>query len=606
MRTVAAGCLAAALVAAMLLPFARVAEAGPALQGSNVSACTGIDPKTGLSLQSRVITPSTILQCETAWVSVTVGAVCDAVPLHIVIDIDKSGSMVGQPIQDVKAAARALVRALDMQNHPNIQIGLVSHGDPAQVNAFLTDREGQILGQIGNLIAGGEDNLADSINKSYSTLTRERGSLAERPVEVIVVLSDGGQTYPPDMGVRAAARPKGDGVLMVGVCAENGTQGGCQAMRQIASTSSYYFEAKGTGGLTRIFTEIARRLSEIGLRSMVVAETLPPDLDYVANSSVPPADVITEGEKISLRWAFTFPKDIESVGYRVQPRLVTTYTLATSFVEFRDSQDKIGRLVVPTAVLTVSGPCLTPPTPTPTSTPTRPVTDTPTPTPTPTRTPTVTPSPTATPTPTPRPGRVYLPILNLYWCREQDRPTDIVLLIDASTSMSGLTVAGRTKLEAAREGAHAFVDLMRPVDRAAVFAFHDGVDRLSGLTGDRSALHAAVDAIAMQPWTRIDLALAAALDELTGERAGEGHLPVIVLLTDGHPTHTTPEAVEAVARRAHAAGIVVFAIGIGTDLNPPLLRTVAGSEDRYHGVADAEALREVYELIATRIPCPPR
>jgi len=603
MRTIAVALAALALAALLLSTLVPVAGAAPTAQQGNQSACKGVDAA-GRSLQSRVISPTTILLCETARVSVTVGAACDAVPLHIVINVDRSGSMIGQPMEDVKNAARSLVRALDMRANPKVRVGLVSHGDPAQINSFLTDREGQILGQIGNLAAGGEDNLPDSISKSYSVLTRDRRQYTERPVEVIVVLSDGGQTYPPAQGVQAAGRPKSDGVLMVGVCSDNGTPGGCQAMQRIASSGKYYFQARGTAGMTKIFTDIANEVSNILLRSMTIEETLPDDLDLVPGSALPPADVITTGLRTTLRWSTSFPGRSVTVAYTVRPRSVTTYTLATSKVEFRDSQDKLGSLIVPTAVLTVSGPCLDPPTATPPPTASATPSPTNTPSATPTATATVTPS--ATPTPRPQPGRVFLPILNLYWCRESDRPADVVLLVDASTSMNAPTQAGRPKIEAARDGARAFVDLARPVDRVALFAFHERVDRLAPLTADRAVLHAAVDAIATAPWTRIDLALAAALDELTGPRAGPGHLPVIVLMTDGHPTRTTPEAVLDQARRARAAGILVFAIGVGSDLDAQLLHAVAGDASRYHGADDAEALRDIYQRIATTIPCAPR
>ena len=88
--------------------------AAPAQRGEP-STCTGYDRETGLNLQSRTVEPNDILDCETSAVSLTVGADCDKVPLHVVLNVDRSGSMVGQPIEEVKAAARALVQALDME-----------------------------------------------------------------------------------------------------------------------------------------------------------------------------------------------------------------------------------------------------------------------------------------------------------------------------------------------------------------------------------------------------------------------------------------------------------------------------------------------------------
>ncbi|MFN2114910.1 MAG: vWA domain-containing protein, partial [Anaerolineae bacterium] len=197
----------APLAAPPAAPLYSVAErpdaAAPAQRGEP-STCTGYNRETGVSYQSRTVQPDDILDCHTSTVSITVGADCDKVPLHVVLDVDRSGSMVGQPIEEVKAAARALIQALDMSDPKNshIKIGLVSHGDPATIDSQLTDRSGQISARVGNMIAGGEDNLSDSLGKSHSVLrTGRKGDIA--PFEVAVVLSDGGQTYPPSMGVQA-------------------------------------------------------------------------------------------------------------------------------------------------------------------------------------------------------------------------------------------------------------------------------------------------------------------------------------------------------------------------------------------------------------------
>src|SRR3990172_7228972 len=85
------------LVVSALAPAWMRVEAAPPAQRSSDSACKGVDEKTGRPLVTRVISPSNILQCQTAEVSMTVGAQCGDIPLHIMVDIDRSGSMVGQP-----------------------------------------------------------------------------------------------------------------------------------------------------------------------------------------------------------------------------------------------------------------------------------------------------------------------------------------------------------------------------------------------------------------------------------------------------------------------------------------------------------------------------
>ncbi len=618
-RLAMTGLTAAALIAAGLLLPARLTRAAPGSPAAapaapdavdDVSSCSDVDPTTGLPLSTRLIGPSSILRCQTAAVTLTVRASCEAAPLHVMLSIDRSGSMIGQGIRDAKTAANALIDALDMRESPNVKIGLVSHGPRPTRDLKLTNNATQARGRIGSLNAGGEDNLADSISMAHSELRDGRDDVVGQPVEVMVVLSDGGQTRPPDSAIPPANQAKSDGILVVAVCIENGTPGGCTAMRRVASSSRYYFESQGTGGLKRIFQQIATDVKDIKLRSLTVEETLPENLHLLPETVWPDAEWDEASRK--LRWDFTFaPTAGISMGYHVAPLAVQTYTLAAAnLVSFRDSRNNLGSFVMPTAVLTVPDECpgVVVVTPTPTDTPTPTPTDTPTPTPThtPTHTPTNTPTPTDTPTPTPtatpRPQPVYLPILNLSRCVDLDRPIDVVLVIDASTSMRTATALGSTRIAAAQDGARRFVDLMRPVDQAAVVSFNAAAHTLVPLTADRAALKAGIDAITLASWTRIDLALDAATAVLGGPGVRPGSRRVIVLLTDGLPTQTTADAVRASADAARAAA-TVFAIGVGDEVDRALMAAVAGDPGRFVGVDDADGLARVYTQIAEKIAC---
>jgi Mg-chelatase subunit ChlD len=612
--------IAAGLGFAGAMPFAEETTAAPAEQGGrDASSCSDFDPATGLSLSSRVIEASSIQLCETAVITLTPRVTCDAAPLHVMMSIDKSGSMIGQPIQDAKDAAKALIDTLDLGDNPSFEVGMVSHGQPAKLDLRLTNNSGQARAKVSQLGAGGEDDLPGSITQSINELRNNRKGVVE-PVDVLVVFSDGGTTYPPQDAVRTAGQAKGQGILIVAVCLENGTPGGCAAMRQIASSGSTYFESRSTSKLTQTFQKIARDIKEVNLRSLKVEETLPPGLTYIPGTA-------NEGGEFSesfnkLTWDLRFiPKGGVNLSYRVAPSVVKAYTVAAeSKVTYRDSRNKLGETSIPTKVLTVSQECpgagiVTPTpneppvptdTPTPTDTPEIPPTPTPTNTPTntlthtPTNTPTHTPMATHTPTPVPQP--IFLPILNLSRCLDRDRPADIVLVIDASTSMNEPIGGGQTRIQAAKDGAKRFIELMRPVDHAAVIAFNGTVQPMATLGGDREALGAAVDRIALAPWTRIDLALDAARDELASARTQAGSRKAIVLLTDGEPTHTTPGAVHAAAAAARELA-TVFTIGIGTSVDAQLLIDVAGSPDQYTPVDDAGGLQRIYAKIAEKIAC---
>ncbi|RIL06659.1 hypothetical protein DCC79_15295, partial [bacterium] len=251
------------------------------------------------------------------------------------------------------------------------------------------------------------------------------------------------------------------------------------------------------------------------------------------------------------------------------------------------------------------------PTPTPTATPTR----TPTPTATPTRTPTVTPSatptrtptPTATPTATPKPLPVYLPlILGDPPCDPRRPGIDVVLVLDASTSMRDPTRAGRPKLDAARAAAALFLaELDLPGDRAAIVGFNAAAWLAAPLSGDRAALDAALAGIAMAQFTRIDLGLRAALDELRGPRALPGRQRAVIVLTDGRNNPEPIASAVAAAGAVKAEGVRLFTIGLGDDVETDALREMASGPADYFFAPDGEDLAAVYQAIAGAFdPCP--
>ncbi len=247
--------------------------------------------------------------------------------------------------------------------------------------------------------------------------------------------------------------------------------------------------------------------------------------------------------------------------------------------------------ITPTSVATPTAPA----TPTPSATP--PESATPTPSPSATPTPTLRATPTRTAPPPPR--RIHLPLAMRGFCFPAARPrADIVLVLDTSNSMTG------AKLDAARGAALAFLDLVNlPRDRAAIVTFNQRPRLEAGLTGTRSALQAALASLATDQGTRIDLGLSLALDELKSNRARADARPVIVLLTDGRPDAGTGAEALVAAGRARAAGVTVFTIGLGGDVDAALLSSIAGDPARYAFAPDGSALAEIYRRVAGGIPC---
>ena len=253
---------------------------------------------------------------------------------------------------------------------------------------------------------------------------------------------------------------------------------------------------------------------------------------------------------------------------------------------------------------TLCEPCGPPSTPTPTDSPTATASATPTATPTGTRPPTVTltatptptPSPTRTPTPLPKP--VYLPLLLREACDPERAVADVVLLLDISSSMTG------AKFAAVKEAARAFVGAMHfPADRVALVTFAAEGRVLAGLTNDEAALLRAVDSMALESGTRIDQGLLKAQELLAGRRVTA--TPMLVLMTDGLQAPEALERPQELAKELRDAGVLLHAVGLGTDVDAAyLLRLAGGDPARLHLSPQVEELVGVYLRIARLIPCP--
>lgn len=251
-------------------------------------------------------------------------------------------------------------------------------------------------------------------------------------------------------------------------------------------------------------------------------------------------------------------------------------------------------------------------TPTPTATPFESPTPSDTPSPTATRTPTatltpsLTPSVTPSPTPSPTRGPIYLPIGVDDHCDPKVQHVDVVLVIDASTSMLFHTRAGRTKIDAAKDAARRFLDTMKfPGDQAAVVSFNADSAVVVDLTGDKAVLARGLDGIRNREFTRIHLGLATARDLLRGARRVADHTPVVVMLTDGRSNPDPVERALEAAEDLKRDGVAVFTVGLGDDVEFDALRRMASRPEAFRWAPDGEDLGPIYEAIAREIPCPP-
>jgi len=338
---------------------------------------------------------------------------------------------------------------------------------------------------------------------------------------------------------------------------------------------------------------------------------LPTGFILIPGSVNPPPDTtIPSAIGMRLLWRTDHPDVTRPFTHTFQARprsgIPIPFTAAlTATLRVTQTDGVVRDFVAPAHAITVTGPCESP-------TPTVTLTPPPSPTPIPTATPEPTRTRSATPTPTAAPRPLFLPLALRERCVPDQRRLDVVLVIDASSSMRSPTSRGRSKLDAAKGAARAFLANLRfeAGDQAALVAFSADAVLVQPLTADPAALDGALDRIDFGQQTCLVCGVDAAAAEIAGPRRAATNAAALVLLTDGR---SNPQpAADAVARAAEAkaAGVTVFTIGLGDDLDVDALVAMASREPGtgrpyYYHAPEAEELAGIYGRIAVDIPCPP-
>ena len=200
-----------------------------------------------------------------------------------------------------------------------------------------------------------------------------------------------------------------------------------------------------------------------------------------------------------------------------------------------------------------------------------------------------------------------------------DAEVDVVLAIDISGSMDKGTCTinnivhhdvfkdwcdawggtfTNSRMETAKIAANNFLGYLGSNDQSALISFNFEETLDKELTSDHSLTKDKVDDLIAGGGTNIGPALALALQELESIRANSQAVKVLILLADGASFNSN--YVKTQADIAKAAGIVVFTIGLGSDIDDTLLKYIAFDEDAYYHAPSATDLEGIYDSIRYR------
>jgi VWFA-related protein len=173
---------AAAALACVVSPLALAQQ--PVFRSSveavrvDVSVMNGVRPVTGLTAANFTVTDGGVPQ-------VIDRVEVDSVPLNIMLVLDTSGSMFGERLTDLIAAARRLIEALK----PSDAAALMTFNEPAELLVPMSHERAPMLARIDGLKAEGATSLYDGM---FLALQMRPETTEAR--SVALVFSDGRDT----------------------------------------------------------------------------------------------------------------------------------------------------------------------------------------------------------------------------------------------------------------------------------------------------------------------------------------------------------------------------------------------------------------------------
>ncbi|HIR13850.1 MAG TPA: VWA domain-containing protein [Candidatus Choladousia intestinavium] len=232
-------------------------------------------------------------------------------PTDIVLVLDRSGSMAGSPLANMKTGAKTFIDIIDEATDSTqdgtigsgSRIGIVSFSDTAAADTQLITSVSALKDSVDSLTAGGSTNHADAFSKAVSLFDP-----ASSNAKVIVMFTDGKTTSGPQPSpVAAAARAAGIIIYCIGLMGADGIDVTVLNDWATDPDASHVAVTPNDSDLENLFADLAANISKPGATDIVIDEILNTDFNIV--SITPP----TKGSAMTVN-ATTIRWEIPSLG----------------------------------------------------------------------------------------------------------------------------------------------------------------------------------------------------------------------------------------------------------------------------------------------------
>ena len=261
----------------------------------------------GITNSNKLISSDTIDCGGELTVSLTLSASPDIVdnPTDIVMILDRSGSMEGEPLENLKLGANTFIdiidKATDSTQDGNIGSGsrmaVVSFADTASADTQLITSVAELKEATESLKAGGFTNHSDAFSKAF-----ELFDPASNNAKVMVMFTDGKTTAgAPPSQVAETAKAAGAVIYVIGLIGSDGID--MTALNDWASDpdASHTAVAPTAAALEQIFADLAKNISKIGATDIVIDEMIHDNFKLV-NVAQPTVGTVSILNSTALRW----------------------------------------------------------------------------------------------------------------------------------------------------------------------------------------------------------------------------------------------------------------------------------------------------------------
>ncbi len=210
-------------------------------------------------------------------------------PTDIALVLDRSGSMTGSPLANMKTGAKTFIDIIAQstggtngQIGSGSHIGIVSFSSTATADTQLITSVDTLKNAVDSLVAVGSTNHADAFTKAIQLFDP-----ASSNQKVIVMFTDGNTTAgAPPAPVAAQARSQGIIIYCIGLIGSDGVDVNTLNEWATAPSAAHVAVTPDEAELEALFAELAANISKTGATDIVIDEII--NSDFAITSVLSP------------------------------------------------------------------------------------------------------------------------------------------------------------------------------------------------------------------------------------------------------------------------------------------------------------------------------